>query len=233
MMLVAYIPQMNRGSRCHVIPGARSLWIVTMKFSPVRIDDIPMRKIPKERVVTAAPDLRRVRRVEGPSRVHRGHQRPDDHEEPGDEDPVAGEVQPGERDVAGPDVQRDEEVPQPRGDRRDDEEEDHHRPVQGEEDVVGVVAEILRLRGEQLQPEQQGEDAADQEEDDRRPEVHRADPLVVEGERPGPPPAIRQVSPAVPFRFRPSDAFHPLTASLQRLQVLDDRVDVVRRHRSS
>ncbi len=55
MMLVAYIPQMKRGSRCHVIPGARSLWIVTMKLSPVRIDDIPMRKSPKERVVTAAP----------------------------------------------------------------------------------------------------------------------------------------------------------------------------------
>ena len=57
MMLVAYIPQMKRGSRCHVIPGARSLWMVTMKFSPVRIDDMPMRKSPRERVVTAAADF--------------------------------------------------------------------------------------------------------------------------------------------------------------------------------
>ncbi len=55
MMLVAYIPQMKRGNRCQVIPGARSLWMVTMKFSPVRMDDIPIRKIPKERVATAAP----------------------------------------------------------------------------------------------------------------------------------------------------------------------------------
>jgi len=31
--LVAYIAQMNSGSRYHVSPGARILWIVTMKFS--------------------------------------------------------------------------------------------------------------------------------------------------------------------------------------------------------
>ena len=52
---MAYIPQTNRGRRCHVIPGARSLWMVTMKFSPVRIDEIPKTKSPRERVVTAAP----------------------------------------------------------------------------------------------------------------------------------------------------------------------------------
>jgi hypothetical protein len=54
-MLVAYIPQMNRGKRFQDIPGARSLWIVTMKFRPVRSDDIPTRKIPKERRVMYAP----------------------------------------------------------------------------------------------------------------------------------------------------------------------------------
>ena len=57
MMLVAYIDQMKSGIRCHVIPGARSLWIVTRKFRPVRMEDIPMRKIPKERTVTSAEVL--------------------------------------------------------------------------------------------------------------------------------------------------------------------------------
>jgi hypothetical protein len=56
-MLVAYIDQRNRGIRCHVMPGARNLWIVTMKLSPVRIDDKPTRKSPREMVVTAAADF--------------------------------------------------------------------------------------------------------------------------------------------------------------------------------
>ena len=46
MMLVAYRLQMNSGSRNHVSPGARILWIVTMKFSPVRIDENPVMKTP-------------------------------------------------------------------------------------------------------------------------------------------------------------------------------------------
>ena len=32
--------------RNHVIPGARMRWMVTMKFSPVRIDEKPVMKIP-------------------------------------------------------------------------------------------------------------------------------------------------------------------------------------------
>jgi hypothetical protein len=57
MMLVAYIPQMKRGIRDQVIPGARCVWIVMMKLRPVRIDDIPTRNRPKESSVTAAPDF--------------------------------------------------------------------------------------------------------------------------------------------------------------------------------
>ncbi len=52
MRLVAYIDQMNSGIRNHVIPGARIVWIVTMKFSPVRIDENPMMKIPIAAVIT-------------------------------------------------------------------------------------------------------------------------------------------------------------------------------------
>jgi hypothetical protein len=41
-ILVAYIDQRNKGSRCQVSPGARMRWIVTMKFSAVMIDEKPM-----------------------------------------------------------------------------------------------------------------------------------------------------------------------------------------------
>ena len=46
MKLVEYMAQMNRGSRNQVKPGARILWIVTRKLSPVRIDENPVMKIP-------------------------------------------------------------------------------------------------------------------------------------------------------------------------------------------
>ena len=46
MMLVAYIAQMNSGRRNQVKPGARILWIVTTKFSPVRMDENPRIKMP-------------------------------------------------------------------------------------------------------------------------------------------------------------------------------------------
>ncbi len=44
--LVAYMAQMNNGSRLQVIPGHRILWTVTMMFSPVRIEENPRMKIP-------------------------------------------------------------------------------------------------------------------------------------------------------------------------------------------
>ena len=44
--LVAYIAHMNSGKRNHVMPGARILWIVTMKFRPVRIDEKPVTNTP-------------------------------------------------------------------------------------------------------------------------------------------------------------------------------------------
>ena len=37
---------MNSGSRNQVMPGARIVCIVTMKFSPVRIDEKPAMKTP-------------------------------------------------------------------------------------------------------------------------------------------------------------------------------------------
>ena len=43
------VAQTNSGSRLHVMPGARILWIVTMKLSPVRIDENPEMKIADRR----------------------------------------------------------------------------------------------------------------------------------------------------------------------------------------
>ena len=37
---------MNSGRRSHVIPGARIVWIVTMKFRPVKIDEKPAMNAP-------------------------------------------------------------------------------------------------------------------------------------------------------------------------------------------
>ena len=37
---------MNSGSRNQVMPGARMVWMVTMKLKPVRIDEKPAMKMP-------------------------------------------------------------------------------------------------------------------------------------------------------------------------------------------
>ena len=50
--LVAYIDQIKSGSRNHVRPGARILCVVTMKFSPVRIEEKPVTKTPTAVVMT-------------------------------------------------------------------------------------------------------------------------------------------------------------------------------------
>ena len=52
--LVAYIDQINNGKRNHVSPGTRILWMVTMKFRPVRMDENPVMKMP----ATAQPPHR-------------------------------------------------------------------------------------------------------------------------------------------------------------------------------
>ena len=74
--LVAYIDQMNSGRRNQVIPGARISWIVTMKFKPVRIDEKPAMNTPVATAKTCELLERgRIRRVEGPARVHAAGQK--------------------------------------------------------------------------------------------------------------------------------------------------------------
>ncbi len=53
MMAVAYSPQRNSGMRNQVMPGGRSLWMLTMKLMPVRIELKPITKTPNTRQTTA------------------------------------------------------------------------------------------------------------------------------------------------------------------------------------
>ncbi len=53
MIAVAYRPQRNSGMRNQVIPGGRSVWIVTMKFSPVKIELNPRMNTPSKAGTTA------------------------------------------------------------------------------------------------------------------------------------------------------------------------------------
>ena len=52
MMLVAYSDHRKSGRRNQVSPGARIVWIVTMKLSPVRIEEKPEIKTPIAAVIT-------------------------------------------------------------------------------------------------------------------------------------------------------------------------------------
>jgi hypothetical protein len=54
MIEVAYSAQILRGSLPQEIPGARSLWIVVMKFVPVRIEENPRINTPKVTQITPA-----------------------------------------------------------------------------------------------------------------------------------------------------------------------------------
>ena len=97
--------------------------------------------------------------------------------------PVRERVQARERDVAGTDHQRHEEVPEA-GEDRHDHEEDHRRPVHRQDLVVRVLREHGFVRRRELRAHQHGEQAADDEEDERGRDVHDPDPLVVDGDEP-------------------------------------------------
>ncbi len=111
----------------------------------------------------------------------------------------AGEVQPREGDVLGPEHDRQDKVADDRRYAGDDEHEHHHRAVNGEEVVVKIpsgrrVFIEQRSRREQFQPQQKRGDTADQERPEHADHVHDGNAFVVEGERPGEETlAVRQV----------------------------------------
>ena len=119
--------------RNQVIPGGRSVWMVTMKFRPVKIELKPRMKTP----VTAAPRGAgggAVGGVEGPAGVEpAGDQHDEEEHGPAPPEIEAGQVQPREGHVLGPQHQRQDEVAQGRGNAGNEEEEDHDRAVQREQ----------------------------------------------------------------------------------------------------
>ena len=52
------MPQTNSGIRIQLMPGARRVWTVTMKFRPVRIDENPRMKMPSRAGNSVAGVLR-------------------------------------------------------------------------------------------------------------------------------------------------------------------------------
>ena len=133
--LVAYSAHTNSGSRNQVNPGARIRWIVTMKFRPVRIDEKPVMKTPMPVSITLEFEASAaVGRVERPAGVHAADDhRVDGEEEADDEDVPAEEVDLRERDVLGPEHQRQHEVAENRRHGGNQHEEHHRHAVHGEE----------------------------------------------------------------------------------------------------
>ena len=82
--------------------------------------------------------------------------------------------------------QRQEEIPECRRNRRNDEQEDHDRAVEREHPVVGSRAHDGAPGGQQLEADEQREHAAHEERQDHRDQVHHPDALVIERREPGP-----------------------------------------------
>ena len=130
--------------------------------------------------------LGRQRRVTGPARARRaavGEEAREDDEPAEEEEPVRERVQAREGHVLRADHERDEVVAEA-GEDRDDEEEDHHRPVHGEQLVVRVPGDEVVVRLGQLRAYEQPHNAGGEEEEERRDDVEDPDPLVVERRQP-------------------------------------------------
>ena len=54
--LVAYCAHMKSGNRNQMSPGARNLWMVTMKLRPVRIDEKPTMNTPVTTAITCVSE---------------------------------------------------------------------------------------------------------------------------------------------------------------------------------
>src|SRR5262249_37021190 len=93
-------------------------------------------------------------------------------------------VDPRKRQIPRADHERNEEVSQDRRNRRDQKEEHHDDAVHREELVVGLRADEVARRSQELEADQQREDSAEDEEERNREKVEQGDPLVIAGEQP-------------------------------------------------
>ena len=94
-------------------------------------------------------------------------------------DVPAQQVNARKREVLGAHHQRNYEVADDRGHRRDQEEKHHDDPVHGKQLVVGVGRNQIACRRQQFQADQHGEEAADPEHGGDRDEVKHRDTLMI------------------------------------------------------
>ena len=125
------------------------------------------------------------RRVEGPAGVHAAHDDGGQREERAhDVDVPTQQINAREGQILGADHHWHKEIAEGGRNRRDQEKEDHHHAVHGEELVVGVGIHQVALRGQQFQANQHGEDAAQGEHHGDGDQVEYGDAFVVLGEKP-------------------------------------------------
>ena len=124
-------------------------------------------------------------RVEGPAGIDAAGQHAMQHHDAADDVEIpAQQVDARECEVFGADHHRDKEVAQHCGNRRDQEKEDHHHAVHGEELVIGVGLHQVAGGGQQLEADEQREEAADEKEERDRDQIEQGDALVVGGQKP-------------------------------------------------
>ena len=195
MIAWASIDQQKRGRRAQPIPRARMLAIVTVMFSAPRIE-LDAGQVDEEdpRVGPVARDVgpRGERGVRRPARLrgteeHRGVE----HGSAREVEPIRQRVEPRERHVARPHLQRHEVVREARP-QRHDHEEDHRGAVHREHLVVDLRRQQRVAGLGELGAHQQRLDSAERHERERGDQVQHADPLVI-GRR----------SPSRPSRGRP------------------------------
>ena len=208
----------NTGMRISVMPGARMLRMVVMKFTPASTEEAPRicrLEEPEVDAVSRRELPEREARVAEPAAVgRRADEEAGVQEQAAEqEDPVGQRVQPGEGHVARADHQRDHVVEEGGAERHDGQE--HHRgAVHGEERVERLGAHHRAVRSRQLQADDQRLDPAEQEERERGDPVEDADPLVIDGGDPAEDGRERRRARRGPWRGRDRRRRAPLPATL-------------------
>ena len=172
------------------------LWIVATKLIAPTSEERPVRWIEEDPRVDAPArrvEVVRQRRVHRPAGLGRLEEDAAVERDAAEQrQPVRQRVQLRERHVARADHQRHEVVPEA-GDQRDDEQEDHRRPVHRHQAVVGLRADERVVRLGELEAHDERLDAADDQEHERRDDVEDPDLLVIGRGQPGEPAPRRRL----------------------------------------
>ena len=126
-----------------------------------------------------------VRRIKRPAGVYAAHHHGIESEARARHVNVpAQQVDAREGQVLRADHQRDQKIPQHRGNRRNQEKENHDDAVHGEQFVVGLGGNQVTLRRQQVDADHHGKRAAQEKEQRDGNQVQQGDALVVGGEQP-------------------------------------------------